>query len=151
MLSTSSGLAKLASSQQSISEGLVLHRSSSRPPGRYNAGEWISLGRSQQPKATSSSRWLQSSISPSGLRRYLSLPSPQPALRNSFGSKSSADLECPESSPLTTGSYSIAKISGSIVAQSEKLCFASVYHLQSNGAVERANGKNLLSHKEMPF
>jgi hypothetical protein len=38
MLSTSSGLAKLASSQQSISEGLVLHHRSSRPPGRYNAG-----------------------------------------------------------------------------------------------------------------
>jgi hypothetical protein len=66
-------------------------------------------------QGTSSSRWSQSSISPNGLRRDLSLPSPQPPSENSFGSKSSVDLECPESSPLTTGSNSIARISGSIV------------------------------------
>jgi hypothetical protein len=54
------------------------------------------------------------------LRRDLSLPSPQPPSENSFGSKSSVDLECPESSPLTTGSNSIAMISGSIVVQSEQ-------------------------------
>jgi hypothetical protein len=41
-------------------------------------------------------------------------------IRNSFGSKSSVDLDCPESLPLTTGSNSIARISGSIVDQLEQ-------------------------------
>jgi ribonuclease HI len=52
--STSSELAKLANSEQSISEGLTRHRSLLLLPGRGSAGEWTLLGRFLQPKATSS-------------------------------------------------------------------------------------------------
>jgi hypothetical protein len=43
-----------------------------------------------------------------------------PTIRNSSGSKSYVDSECPKSSLLTTGSNSTTKISGSIVDQLER-------------------------------
>jgi hypothetical protein len=48
-------------------------------------------------------------------------------------------------------SNSIAKISGSTVAQSERSFFASVYHPQSNGVVERANGQIFSAIKKCLF
>jgi hypothetical protein len=103
--------------KKNTSEGQGLFCSSLLQLGHYSTRVPTLYDHYPQLKATSSSSWWSSGISPSGLKRGPSLPSLQPPSESSSSSKSFAGSACIKSSQLIIGSNSIARISESTAAQ----------------------------------
>jgi transposase InsO family protein len=100
------------------------------------------LGRSQQPRATSSSRWSQSSISPKWIEARPLATITSTTIRKFFWQQIICRFGVPRELTVDNGKqFDCQDFREYCRSIGTKLCFASVYHPQSNGAVERANGQ----------